>query len=351
MAETNILLEGWSPLCNIQAFVEENGAAVYFYLWVNPGTETQEVRSCWVCNTAPGMEEMDLAAMQSGEAPRMPLTHVSHDPEGMTLDAGQLSIVWFEEGDAAALLEGGQIIAVIPGWAGAQFPGYSRYARGQNSLAWELTPALPVLEERTERSRAYWEAMEGNYFEELQVQQLEAIEAFFGPYRQYFSIDGGEFPPRALVTGERDKNLYAFTLGNAALAQPQVEQYCQEETFRYRRFELGVAFPPGTEPDSAMAMFRYMAAQVSLPWKEIGWLGHGHTVPCDAAPGYEAVMLVNPAHCEAQAGPVYPEFMGEPVNLLWLLLLTGEEYQQAMEDGADALLARKGADPAGWNLV
>ena len=73
-------------------------------------------------------EEMDLAAMQSGEAPRMPLAYVSHDPEGMTLDAGQLSIVWFEEGDAAALLEGGQIIAVIPGWAGAQFPGYSRYA-------------------------------------------------------------------------------------------------------------------------------------------------------------------------------------------------------------------------------
>ena len=48
----------------------------------------------------------------------------------------------------------------------------------------------------------------------------------------------------------------------------------------------------------------YVAAQAALPWREIGWLGHGHTIPCEAAPGYAAVLLLNPALCPVDRGPV-----------------------------------------------
>ena len=46
----DVLLEEWSPVCSIQAVVEDNGQAVYFYLWVNPGSENAEIRNCWICN-------------------------------------------------------------------------------------------------------------------------------------------------------------------------------------------------------------------------------------------------------------------------------------------------------------
>ncbi len=351
MNDTETLLEQWSPLCNMQAFVEANDSTVYFYLWVYPGTEMTEIRSCWVCNRRPAMEEMDYAAMDSGEAPRMPLEYVDHDPGGIELDRDRLSIVWFEEGDAAFLFEGERMIAAIPGWAGEKFPGYSLFAKGVGPFAWELKTALPALSLRADRGRAYWEAMAGDYFQELQGEQLAALEDYFGPHRQYFAIDGGQFPPRALVTGEKGGNRYAFTLGNGALSQPKIEQYFQEDSWKYRRFELGIAFPPGTDEGRARAMLSYVAAQAALPWREIGWLGHGHTIPCEAAPGYAAVLLLNPALCPVDRGPSYPDFMGEPVNLLWVMLLTAGEYEDVMEHGEEGILARKGGEAAGWNLI
>ena len=67
------------------------------------------------------------------------------------------------------------------------------------------------------------------HVETMQQEQLAAMEAFFGPHRKYYAIDGGGFPPKALVTGERKGSQYAFTLGNGALAQPKVEQYFQDK--------------------------------------------------------------------------------------------------------------------------
>ena len=119
----DVLLEEWSPVCSIQAVVEDNGQAVYFYLWVNPGSENAEIRNCWICNRVPAMEDMDYEAMKMGMAPRMPRAYVTHDSEGICLDREKLSLVWFEEGDGAALYEDGRMIAVIPGWAGREFPG------------------------------------------------------------------------------------------------------------------------------------------------------------------------------------------------------------------------------------
>ena len=197
----------------------------------------------------------------------------------------------------------------------------------------------------------YWDIMRGGYLETMQQEQLAAMEAFFGPHKKYYAIDGGGFPPKALVTGERKGSQYAFTLGNGALAQPKVEQYFQDETWKYRRMELGVAFPKGCSQEGIMAMLNYTAAQASLPWKELGWLGHGHTIPCSGVEGYEGVLLLSPGLCGVQEGPAYPMFMDEPVNLLWMMLLTGEEYELVKEQGTDPILEKKGADPAAWNLV
>ena len=78
------------------------------------------------------------------------------------------------------------------------------------------------------------------------------------------------------------------------------------------------------------------------------WIRHS---PCEAAPGYAAVLLLNPALCPVDRGPSYPDFMGEPVNLLWVMLLTAGEYEDVMKHGEEGILARKGGEAAGWNLI
>lgn len=72
MSEPNILLDEWSPCCNIQAIVEENDTCCYFYLWFHPGMDGAYIKSCWVCNTVPAPGQLDVDAMKKGRAPAMP---------------------------------------------------------------------------------------------------------------------------------------------------------------------------------------------------------------------------------------------------------------------------------------
>lgn len=154
MSEPNVILESQSPVCDIQAFVEESDKCYYFYLWFYPGSEDAYIKSCWICNAATAPEEIDIQAMQEGMAPAMPKEFISHEIQGIHLNPDNLSIVWFEEGDAAALLEGSRLLCVIPEWSGYQdFNGYSRYAVGMAPYAWELTKAERILQERVEKSR------------------------------------------------------------------------------------------------------------------------------------------------------------------------------------------------------
>ena len=81
--EPEVLVESWSPVCDIQAFAEESDSCVYFYLWRDPGSDHAQVKSCWVCNTAPAPDDIDEAAMDRGEAPRMPRSGCGHDPRGL----------------------------------------------------------------------------------------------------------------------------------------------------------------------------------------------------------------------------------------------------------------------------
>ena len=47
--ENEVIVESWSPVCNIQAFVEKSDKNYYFYLWIDPDN-SGDIRSCWICN-------------------------------------------------------------------------------------------------------------------------------------------------------------------------------------------------------------------------------------------------------------------------------------------------------------
>lgn len=337
MGESKILLEEWSPVCNIQAFVEQTDTSCYFYLWVKPGMEDATVKSCWICNVSAAPEELDVEAMRQGIAPAMPEQYVLHDVGGMALDADKLKIVWFEEGDAAALLSEEELLCVIPCWGGivgegGYFHGYSRYAKGIAPCAYGLEDALLTIGSRVARSQAFWDwfECEPDYWKITQKMHLDALERFFGPCQHYYAIDNEEFPPKALIQGARDGVLYGITAGVSLIPMPGVELYDSEDFRADRRMELGFAAVL-QQKGLCRQMFSYLSAASAYPWNEVTFLAHGHTVPYNRIEGFAAVLFVNPKMVPGMEKPDYEPCMEDPVNLLWVVPITEEEYQYAME--------------------
>lgn len=348
MSEPKILLEEWSPVCNIQAVVEETDRCCYFYLWVKPGMEDAVMKSCWVCNTAAAPDELDVEGMKQGIAPAMPKGYVLHDIGGIKLDADLLKIVWLEEGNAAALLSEEELICVIPGWSGYKgFWGYSKFVKGTTPCAWELTDALPVIGERVERSRAFWDwfEYEPDYWKITQSMHMEALEKFYGKCENYYAIDGEEFPPKALIQGAKEGVIYGITAGVSLIPMPDVEMWYGEEYREYRRIELGFA-ATAVHQELCKYMYSFLSSLAAYPWKENTFLGHGHTVPCQRIKGYEALLLINPRFVPGLEMPEYELCMDETINLLWGVPITGEEYQFAMEHDIDETLKHVRGDIA-----
>lgn len=338
--EPEVVLESWSPVCDIQAFVEKSATCYYLYLWMKPSSPSPQLKSCWICNRVAAPDELDVKAMESGNAPLMPKEFVAHPLEGMELEIDKLSVVWFEEGDAVALLSDMDVICVIPGWGGCNgFHGYSIYANGPGPYAWEMVGAKETLTARTKKSNSFWDFFEHDYWSDVQKMHMDALEEFFGVHEKYFAIDGGKFPPKALILGTRESTSYAVTAGVSLIPMPVVEQYFQEETNHNRRIELG--FAATVEHKS---LCEHMGGAISniamIPWREITFLAHGHTVPYRNINGFEALLFLNPKEVPGLEMPIYDRFMGDDINLLWIVPITQEEYEFVMENGVSELLTK-----------
>ncbi|MFP3390531.1 hypothetical protein [Brevibacillus sp. SIMBA_040] len=132
-------------------------------------------------------------------------------PDGAPrLDPDQLSIVWFEEGDAAALLYQGEVLSVIPGWVGSapdgsSYPAYAKDCIGESSICFPLgTPETNELFARIESAQKFWASWDEDPWPAMQEQFLGAITASLGPVKKYYAIDGGHWPPKAMVTIEKE---------------------------------------------------------------------------------------------------------------------------------------------------
>jgi hypothetical protein len=75
MTATQTLLEEVSPLGNVQAVVEDDGRAVYFYLnYESPPKGTSPTRACWVINRVAARLRSTRMHCSEGSA-LMPATH------------------------------------------------------------------------------------------------------------------------------------------------------------------------------------------------------------------------------------------------------------------------------------
>ena len=349
--EPFILLSETSPNGNIQAIVEQDDRVAYFYLW-GEGVDDFGLRACWVRNLAAAPSTFSRKRARRGEPPMLPKDFCAHPNGAPALKADRLSILWFEEGDAAALLEDGNILAVIPGWSGRNgFHGFARDHIGDSDLAWELgRRETNVLFDRLDRAREFWRSWdETSPWQELQERFLAVYTSQLGPYSNYYAIDGGNWPPRALLRIPREGTTFLVTLGMSIRPQPTVELRTDTPEL-YRRIELGACFDPSVSSDVIDPFSRFISAQADRPWSQVTFLGHGHTIECnlfrDFGSDFTAVLLAeDPPQVPQLALPAYRD---DTPKILWMIPITESERELAMRHGSAELLRRLSESDQGW---
>lgn len=91
-------------------------------------------------------------------------------------------------------------------------------------------------------------------------------------------------------------------------------------------------------------MFSVMSDVANMPWNELNFLWHGHTFDFPNIKGFSQIVLINPVYIEGMECPKWRKFIGNRVNLLWLVPITAQEFAALGEMGIAELL-KKCPDP------
>ena len=350
-----------SPQGNLDAIVQHDGRTVYFYLNESPaalsGKPKFGTRACWVQNLTAGPLVFDQAKMQQGLPLLLPRTHTLDRDGSMLPDADRLAVVWFEEGNGAALvLEGDQqqiekVLAVIPPWSGQEgFHGYAAECAVENDVCWPM-PKHEALTKRITQADSFWKSFQdrNNPYALLQKSQLQAYRKRFLAVDKatdvgekvtgeaYFSIDGGTFPPRGLVQYDLADSTVVATVGLSLLPQPMVE-LATEQPSRFRRVELAVRLPKHSAGEMQLSETQLNNARnnvsqlAAYPWRNFSWLGAGHTCNfVDVRDGCDNALLVQDGFVRPAGVQPLEDFRDDPVNLLWLLPVNQEQQQALLQ--------------------
>jgi hypothetical protein len=342
--QSECLLEEFSPNGNIYAVVEQDENTCYFYLHGGKSGNFG-LKSCWVRNLGPAPRTLDTSAMRKGIPPMLPRAFCKHSRGGARLDPATLSVVWAEEGDAAALFESGQIIAVIPSWSGQNgFHGYARDCIGESPLCWELgTRESNVQFERYDKAAECWKAWaDKRVWPDFQDRMVNAIEQRFGKHSNYYAIDGGKWPPKALLRIPCQDSVLLITVGMALRPQPQVELHYENPEL-HRRIELAVSLDNRSFTDAFDRVASYISGQSDYPWSFYTFLGDGHTMPADAfaqISGNTLPYALLQLHPRGERPVGLPIFREDPINLLWVTPVSDRERTFAQENGSTKLADR-----------
>ena len=342
--EKRVLREEKGPNGNVTAIVEDDGRSIYLYL---EGDEASEfgTRAVWVRNRQKAPWLMEVERMQAGQAPMLQARYVADPEGGAPLHPDKIELLWFEDGEGVALLEDGDILAVIPPWSGVNgFAGYARDCVMESPFCEPLgTPQTNRgLYVQLSKAASFWNDWDDTTWPKLQEQLLRTYRGAFGRETQVYEVGQDRFPPSLLASYERDGALVLVTGGMSIRPQPRVDRSGGAGD-RFRRIELALAIEKALLPDP-MPLVRWLAGQATLPWDRYTWLGEGHTVGCSAlAPaGFDAVALV--ATPDGAPDIHLPHVRDQHAVLLWAVPITDEEQVLS----GDALLDRLAARGAAW---
>ncbi len=349
-----VLLDSVSPYGSRRVIVEFDGTTTSAYLHDKSGA----IAATWIANHKPAPETVDIGRLRAGAAPEMPADHTKHPGGRAPIDTATLTAVWLEEGDGVAILERGEPLAVIPSWADLSkgMPGYSRDVIGQTPFSWSLDDAMDGLSQRISQSAQFWRwrASPGSWalFQEALLGHLLAR---LGPGGGYWDVSGGRTPPVGVSerpAGPRRPYTVLSTVGMSAQRMPVVEQTGEGAVGR-ARVELALAT---TMPSTAAARIFLWLAQ--FPWREVTWLGAGHSIPWYHEPatfplggGNEAVLLLDdPSRLPGPEAPRLDGFRSsnEPVRWLWIVPINERERRLARERTTASLITQLAAQRRSW---
>src|SRR5256886_3785316 len=274
------VLESESPYGSRRLVVEYDGATTSAYLH-DAGAV---LGAAWIANHEQAPQSADLSRLTAGQAPLMPAAHTKHPAGRPPLDARTLRALWFEEGDGVAIIEGGQLLAVIPGWSDMArgMPGYSRDVIGQTPFAWSLDDAMEWLGPRADRATAFWRwRQRDDSWTSFQRSLLGHLLARLGPGARYWDVGGGKQPMVGVserpATAQRPYTVLS-TIGMSCQRMPVVEQ-AMEDPSACARIELAIAT---TMPSrDAARVFLWLAP---YPWRAVTWVGTRPPVRRDHPP-------------------------------------------------------------------
>jgi hypothetical protein len=360
-AQPEVLLDDESPYGSRRVVVEYDGTTTAAYVHDSGGP----IAATWIANHSPAPRTVDLSVLSSGQAPQMPADHTKHPQGRPLLDPDTLSALWLEEGDGVAVLERGTPIALIPGWSdmATGMPGYASDIIGQTPFGWSLDQAMEGLGPRMAEARRFWswrsdEATWASYRQAVFGHLLGRL----GPGGKYWDVSGGRQPLVGVserpATAQRPYNVLS-TVGMSCQRMPVIEQ-AGEGAGGLARIELALAT---TMPSAAAARIFLWLAQ--YPWREVTWLGAGHSVPWYHEPGTfplggagggagggnSAVLLLDePGRL---LGPEVPQLggftvSGAPVRWLWLVPITERERLLAADRGSGSLVTQLAAQRRSW---
>jgi hypothetical protein len=349
-----VLLDSVSPYGSRRVIVEYDGTTTSAYLHDKSGA----IAATWIANHRQAPETVDVAGLRAGRAPEMPAAHTKHPAGRRPLEASDLTAVWLEEGDGVAILEAGETLAVIPGWSDLRngMPGYSRDIIGQTPFGWSLDDAKEGLSQRISQSAQFWRwrASAGSWAL-FQQALLGHLLSRLGPGGGYWDVSGGKTP--AVGVSERPavpKRPFTVlsTVGMSGQRMPVVEQTGEGADGR-ARIELALAT---TMPSAEAARIFLWLGQ--FPWREVTWLGSGHSIPWYHEPatfplggGNEAVLLLDDP--SRLPGPEVPRLDGfrssnEPVRWLWIVPINERERRLARERSSASLVTQLASQRRSW---
>ncbi len=324
------------PYGNLDAIVQHDHRVVYFYL---NGPEPFGTRACWVRNLQTGPWMLNKDEMAEGIPPMLPRTHCTESAGQPIPNPQDLEIVWLEEGNGAALKETGKTIAMIPPWSGIDgFHGYAAACASESPLCWPM-PENPQLATRIRRAEDFWRScqQEANHpFAILQPQIMDVYHRRFGEEEKYFSLDGGQFPPRGAALfrtsdDSGDPSIVIATVGMSFRPQPNVELFV-EEPRGLRRIELAISIHRDATETELQPLLETISGLAAYPWQNWTWYGPGHTCPLAGLGSllgdeFEFFLFVSENQLKTTSAVPIPDFRNDPVNLLWMLPITAVEHR------------------------
>lgn len=348
------LLESQSPYGSRRVAVEYDSLTTAAYML--DGDDA--VAATWLANHRRAPAEINLAALDAGQAPEMPEGYTKHPDGRPPLNTQALRAVWFEEGDGVAIFEGNDLLAVIPGWSDMSkgMPGYSRDVIGQTPFGWSLDDAMEGLGPRVSEAADFWRwRLDPNAWAQFQQGMLGHLMSRLGPGAGYWDVSGSRQPLVGVSerppTSRRPYTVLT-TVGMSCQRMPVIEQTGAGAAGR-ARIELAVAT---TLPSNQAARIFLWLAQ--YPWREIAWLGTGQAIRWYHEPstfplgnGNEAILFLDsPARL---LGPEVPDLSGftaagEPVKWLWLIPITNRERLLADGRGASSLVNQMASQSRSW---